>query len=300
MRNDLRTQALVAFSLLCGLASFVRAEFPGAQPLPGVRYQAETRTDPPMRLFVVKVDLAKPGVKLHVSPGGPDPDGPGEWETTLMRPTEIADRDGFDLVVNGDFFTIKRDADDTTTHPATGPQPGYRRDVWAGAIGPAMSDGKTWSTSTSRRPCLVVRAKGKASIEEIAKPPKQAQAVIAGNVMLIDDGKVVPQKNKDRHPRTVVGVDREGKTLTILTVDGRWKGNSVGMSYEELAAEMLRLGCWDAINLDGGGSTVLAMRDPATGKLEILNRPSDGRERPVVNVLGVTVGDKPAKPKKAG
>ncbi|HQE29159.1 MAG TPA: phosphodiester glycosidase family protein, partial [Phycisphaerae bacterium] len=94
---------------------------------------------------------------------------------------------------------------------------------------------------------------------------------------------------KDRHPRTVVGLDREGKTLTILIVDGRRPGVSVGMRYEELAQEMLRLGCWDAVNLDGGGSTVLAMRKPDSRDYVILNTPSDGRERPVANVLGIRV-----------
>ena len=61
------------------------------------------------------------------------------------------------------------------------------------------------------------------------------------------------------------------------------------MSYDELAAEMLRLGCHVALNLDGGGSSVLAVRDPAKDEFKILNQPTDGRERAVANVLGVAV-----------
>ena len=69
---------------------------------------------------------------------------------------------------------------------------------------------------------------------------------------------------KVRHPRTVVGLDKDGSTLTILTVDGRRAGVSIGMTGPELGEEMKRLGCDTAINLDGGGSTELVLRDPET------------------------------------
>lgn len=61
------------------------------------------------------------------------------------------------------------------------------------------------------------------------------------------------------------------------------------MSYDELATEMIRLGCTEALNLDGGGSSVMAVRDAATGQFQILNQPTDGHERAVANVLGVIV-----------
>ena len=52
---------------------------------------------------------------------------------------------------------------------------------------------------------------------------------------------------------------------------------------------MLRLGCKDAINLDGGGSSVMAVRDAATGAMKILNQPTDGHERAVADVLGIVI-----------
>jgi exopolysaccharide biosynthesis protein len=107
--------------------------------------------------------------------------------------------------------------------------------------------------------------------------------------MLVRAGVVVPHPGKVRHPRTVVGLDKTGNKLIILVVDGRKPGIAVGMSYDELAAEMLRLGCQNALNLDGGGSSVLAVRDAASDGMKILNVPTDGRERAVVNVLGMTV-----------
>jgi exopolysaccharide biosynthesis protein len=63
----------------------------------------------------------------------------------------------------------------------------------------------------------------------------------------------------------------------------------VGVSLDELAEIMLKLGCTDAVNLDGGGSSTLVLRDPETGELKTANHPSDGRERAVANVLGVRI-----------
>src|ERR1051326_5059853 len=89
---------IVFFGLVS--TSIVRAEFPTSQPYPGITYHAEARKDPPMHLFIAEVDLTKPQVHVRVTAGGADPDGPGEWETTLMKPSAIAAREGFDLTVN--------------------------------------------------------------------------------------------------------------------------------------------------------------------------------------------------------
>jgi hypothetical protein len=77
-----------------------------------------------------------------------------------------------------------------------------------------------------------------------------------------------------RNPRTMAGVTADG-TLLFVTVDGRQPGWSVGASFEESAAIMRALGATDAVNLDGGGSTAMAIGD------QLVNRPSDATgERP--------------------
>ena len=88
------------------------------------------------------------------------------------------------------------------------------------------------------------------------------------------------------NPRTAIGIDEKGTKLFILVVDGR-SDKSRGMTYGQLSKAMVDLGCFTAINLDGGGSSTIVMRDPETKELKILNHPSDRRERPVANVLGV-------------
>ena len=266
----------------CPLPRAARAEiFPTQEMLPGVFIHEETRTNPPTHFFVAVADLKNPRLHLRVSRGGPDPDGAGKWQTTLLQPTKIAEREKFDFVVNGDFFIAKGVNDGEGTNSA------YRANQWARAESPAMTDGLTWSTSTNARPCLVVHTNGAVTFETITQPPSDAWEVIGGNTLLVQGGKIIPHESKTRHPRTVVGLDAAHSKLTLLLVDGRKPGVAAGMSYDELAAEMLRLGCTEALNLDGGGSSVMAVR--ADGKMKILNAPTDGRERAVVNALGISV-----------
>lgn len=87
-----------------------------------------------------------------------------------------------------------------------------------------------------------------------------------------------------RNPRTAIGVKPNGNII-LLTIDGR-NENSAGASLHELARLMRWLGCSDAINLDGGGSTTLW-----TAADGVVNYPSDNKkwdhegERKVANVI---------------
>lgn len=252
-------------------------------PFAGIAIYSETRPQPPTRLFVAEIDLTNPQVRLRVSPGGPDPDGPGQWQTTLMPPTRIAARENMDLIVNGDFFRARGVKDAEGTNSA------FLTEIWSAVSGPAVTEGKVWATSANRRPCLVVSRNRQVTIEMRDRPNRDDWEVVAGNTMLVEAGVIVPHTNQLRHPRTAVGLDVKRTRLVILVVDGRKPGIAVGMSYDELAAEMIRLGCHEALNLDGGGSSVMAIRDPATAEFHILNEPTDGRERAVANALGVSV-----------
>jgi hypothetical protein len=84
-----------------------------------------------------------------------------------------------------------------------------------------------------------------------------------------------------RHPRTFIGFDRDTTKLFLCTVDGRQE-LSLGMNFQEMADFLLSIGAWNAINLDGGGSTTLVVEG------QIVNSPSDRTgERPVANTLQV-------------
>lgn len=268
------------------------AESPVQRPYPAVVYRhAEVKQPVPQKIHIAAIDLTRPGVEVRVERGGDDPDGAGQWQTTLMPPTKIADREGFDLVVNGDFFAAY------DTKDAEGPE-ALKQFVGgrpAKVIGPAVTDGQSWNDEASKQAVFMIDGEGKPVITELKSPPSDAKQVIAGRFVLVKDGRnVAPPADKPGfvrgpHPRTAVGIRDGGRTLVLCVVDGRRKGEAVGMSLAELADVMLQAGCTDAVNLDGGGSSMLGIRNPRTGKMEVINKPSDGRERSVANVLGVTV-----------
>lgn len=88
-----------------------------------------------------------------------------------------------------------------------------------------------------------------------------------------------------RHPRTAIGISEDRERLFLVTVDGRQLA-SAGMSLYELASLMADLGAWDALNLDGGGSTTLV------AGTEVANLPSDPTgERPVSNAILLLIDD---------
>ena len=116
---------------------------------------------------------------------------------------------------------------------------------------------------------------------------------LTGNTFLVRDGVRMPNDDKDLHPRTAVGIDRDTGQLLLLVVDGR-QDLSRGLTMKELAELFQRLGVEDALNLDGGGSSIMVGRQ-ADGSLAVLNSPSDGHPRPVANGLEVTYQPAPAR-----
>ncbi|MGE3879359.1 MAG: phosphodiester glycosidase family protein [Planctomycetota bacterium] len=116
--------------------------------------------------------------------------------------------------------------------------------------------------------------------------PKSVDALGAGPMLLVD-GEVVDhgeRQRKIRHPRSAIGLTARDE-LILLVVDGRTP-KAAGMSFEELGAFMAALGCRDALNLDGGGSSTLW----ALGR-GIVNHPCDNKkfdaegERKVANAV---------------
>lgn len=105
----------------------------------------------------------------------------------------------------------------------------------------------------------------------------EAITAIGGSPILIQDGKLMNFDQGDRHPRTAIGWN--DKYFFMVVVDGRQPLLSIGMSLKELMELMKDLGCTNALNLDGGGSSTFWLGG------RTLNSCSDGKERPIANAL---------------
>jgi hypothetical protein len=89
------------------------------------------------------------------------------------------------------------------------------------------------------------------------------------------------------HPRTAIGMSADGREVILLVADGR--SHSVGVSHEQLAQLMLEAGAYNAMHLDGGGSSEMHISRAGTDRLTRVNHPSGGFERRVINALGLYV-----------
>lgn len=107
---------------------------------------------------------------------------------------------------------------------------------------------------------------------------------IGGGDRLISDGKNVAPANKEVHPRTAVGIRSDGSAV-FYTVDGRQAGHSRGATLSQLANRLLELGCTDAVNLDGGGSTAIHSIYPGENSLTTVNSPSQSALRNCANYI---------------
>ena len=126
----------------------------------------------------------------------------------------------------------------------------------------------------------------------LPRPPRGAAPtlLIGGWPRILRDGKnvaseaptvegTISRNAEAKHPRTAIGFSRDSTTLYILTVDGR-SAQSVGVTLVELADLMRRIGAWQAMNFDGGGSTTMVVNGA------LMNKPTDTTgERDVGNAL---------------
>ena len=115
------------------------------------------------------------------------------------------------------------------------------------------------------------------------------KTAIGGGTILVENGQVAnfTHNIKGKHPRTAIGISEDKDELIMVTIDGR-DASFKGVTQETLAKIMIEYGAYSAMNLDGGGSTTMAIAPlEAENSFEILNLPSDGSERRIINGVGV-------------
>jgi len=113
---------------------------------------------------------------------------------------------------------------------------------------------------------------------------------VGGRPLLVADSAVTGDVDTEGNagfrglnPRSAVGMNRQGTRIWFAVIDGRRPGYSMGMTLRQTAELMRALGATRALNLDGGGSSALALRDPVAGRDQ---RETDEGARPRAPAVG--------------
>ncbi len=256
------------------------------QLFPGARYQRIIWTQPrPVVIHAVAIDLTQPGLQILSTPGDRAKPNTEERELTALTTTEFLSKYGMDLAINAGYFFPFTENSPWDYYPHSGDR--------INVVGQAISNGQVFSDEddpTWRVLCF--DGKNQAQILNQSTCPIGTQQAIAGNELILEQGKFINSQNaadgKNPYARVVVGLNATGDRLWLVVVDGKQKEYSEGASIAELAQFLPSLGITTALNLDGGGSTTLATKTAQGSKP--LNAPIQNHipmnERPVANHLG--------------
>ena len=218
-------------------------------------------------IYVAEIDTTIAEVEFGISV--PD---------TLLQTSIISENVNAILAINGTFFNMKQGGnchfisigDEIVSFTE-------EREFDTRATGIFMSEGKSISIARWNRD------------KENCWSAKSKYAMVSGPLFIDDNIDIFLWDNefvKKRHPRSFIGSTKTGKILLVV-VDGRQPEYAEGMSLFELRLLARSLGCTDALNLDGGGSSTLYVNG-----LGVVNKPSDLSERPVASILYVKLKNK--------
>jgi exopolysaccharide biosynthesis protein len=306
MRVRAITALVLAVAVLASPAAARRWQV--TQPYVGVTYSDKTLNEPrPIRMHVAQIDLRASGIRFKVSPPG------GDREVVRQSTLDFLEQERAQLAINGHFFL---------------PFPSEDRTAWVIGLGASegrvFSSFEVPEQSyalVAFAPAINIDRNNHASIVNYdpahsdrrhVREQVSLWNVVAGSSQIVTGGAIsVPVYRDDNHfdaeldpggpgnysnakawadvtaARTAIGLSKDRRTLTLFAVDAR--GGSEGMRLSEVANVLIRdFGVFDALNLEGGGSTTMAMEDPVTGARSIVNTSSDSpRGRVVATSLAV-------------
>ena len=293
MRKRGRIPAAWALAAVLLAAGSSHAAETVSYPFLGVTHIDRTETSPrPLRMHIVKVELDDPGLRFLVTPQS----GPRDTisQTTLQFLTSRAAQ----LAINAHFFS-PWPADGTGTSwlvglaasaATTGPD-GHAYAPFERNLGyPYQDDLPAMNLGSDNTATVVYQAAGDATGYG-TDPPVTLYNAVSGNEQILTNGVNTAGTgswDNTLNPRTIIGT-APGNTLILFVLDGRQAGVSEGMTTSE-AANLLHsdYGVIDAINLDGGGSTTLAMADPAPRVVNVpVGTGAPGSQRSVGSNLGL-------------
>ncbi len=284
-------------SIGLGVSAGLQASVFVTQPYRGVTYIVRSEESPrTVIMHIVLVELTAPGIRFRTTRPG------GTRDTIRQSTLDFLNKEHVQVAINCHFFlpfpSIDTNANVVglaafkgTVYSPFEPQPiaaGYVDQSYAILpYAPALNFGR------GNRVTIVHRDPNQLDNKHVLEPVKLWNAV-SGSAQIISDGvKTIPSYSGspaglnplngysdlnswyDRvRARTAIGVTADNKTLVLFTVDEA--GGSFGMTVAEVAEVLISdYGVFNALNMDGGRSTTLAMQDPASQVGTILNIPSE-------------------------
>jgi exopolysaccharide biosynthesis protein len=286
---------LTAIFVAAWVVAAPSAESIATHPYAGLTYIDRTATSPrAIHMHIVQIDLTTPGIRFKLS----SPRGPME---VIRQPTlEYLKSEHAQVAINAHFFLPWPSAIPEAEIIGIGASEGR---VYSAFEVPAQS-----YAIVADSPGLNIDAGNRATVVHWdstqrdgahVREPVTLWNTVSGSAQIVTDGVVSTPTYKDAlHPdalltpggpnrysnahswydavtaRTAIGLSRDARMLTLFTVDAR--GGSLGMRLAEVAEILIKdYGVWNALNLDGGGSTSLAMEDPVTHVPFLANVSSD-------------------------
>ncbi len=236
----------------------------------GIDHASANFTKPrPMRCEVLRLDLADTNLSFVVKPSN----GGRPGETDSQFPSSFVRANGLQAAVNTTPFSPVRHL------------PGRSLDLQ----GLAVSEGDRYSEAEPNLDSLVITRDNRARLVAAGDDTRDAWTGAGGFLISLRGGTNVAEELHPG-PATVIGLSGDARWMFWLVVDGREPRRSEGATPRETAEMLRRLGASHAINMDGGGSSTLAVGGGWKGA-RLLNRPShwllEGLERPVGGLLGV-------------
>ena len=207
----------------------------------------------------------------------------GRVKNLAMKTSSALELYNADLAINGSFFLPFREKHILDYFPHSGDS--------VSPVGQTVWNGVQYGRHNAEWPKFVVSYDGKlmiidGSFEENNLKAQDFKLVVSGKSRLIKQGILSVEESSKFYPRTAVGLNSDATTLWFFVVDGKQPFYSNGISKKQLGKYMLSLGVYDAIELDGGGSSTLVWKN-LDDEAELLNRPIHTkipmRERPVAN-----------------
>jgi hypothetical protein len=249
---------------------------------PGIGYFEGSVREPRLRFWALRVDLTEPALRIVVNGKESAGDAGGIIPSTKVS-SFVRSYDCLAGINTNPFDPVSgREGEDRTI------------------VGITVSDGIVAAFPAPRYDGLVFYADGKAAIVSQAglsgmeNSTGNIRNAVGGFHRVLQDGAVVEAaytRGNARHPRSAAGLSSNGQTLYLLVIDGRQLG-SIGATEAEIGIILQKLGASDGLNLDGGGSTALALKYP-DGKVRVVNTPIHQgiprRERAVAACLGIAL-----------